>query len=259
MVRGTFLSSSCISVKSEPIADFLESTKPICNRVTRFLASTRESLYETETEEMTPSWRLPLLITTSNREIRAVARFHPLLIDLLLFQRRKSGPFFLHYILAMNQEWNPPKTYVYGPRVVHDHHHDELPDYLSRLSLGGEPKTYPVKKFVLEQGSIDKVRLDKLKSLLLENLYEGEGQSGNLYKWDDLKTILEATDEELDSALFLLGIVKAAFVAIGCNALTSHTYKIGKGENLKKCQLSNFHRHFQLSHTSFLQQICYFH
>ncbi|KAI3809500.1 hypothetical protein L1987_25476 [Smallanthus sonchifolius] len=74
-----------------------------------------------------------------------------------------------------------------------------------RLSLEGQPKTYPVKKFVLEQGTMDKARLDKLKSLLLENLYEeGDGQSGNLYKWDDLKTILHATDGELDSGLRLL-------------------------------------------------------
>ncbi|KAJ0890548.1 hypothetical protein HanRHA438_Chr09g0424961 [Helianthus annuus] len=51
---NTCLSSSCNKPNNESSAEFLDSVEPICNRVIKFLDSTRiGSLLETETEQLT--------------------------------------------------------------------------------------------------------------------------------------------------------------------------------------------------------------
>ncbi|KAI7730705.1 hypothetical protein M8C21_015095 [Ambrosia artemisiifolia] len=59
-------------------------------------------------------------------------------------------------------------------------------------------------------GSMELLRLEKLKKLLLENPYTDHVKmpDSGLYRWDDLKRLLQATDEELESDLTVLSAVE---------------------------------------------------
>uniref|UniRef100_A0A251T2W6 Putative sister chromatid cohesion protein Dcc1 n=1 Tax=Helianthus annuus TaxID=4232 RepID=A0A251T2W6_HELAN len=82
---------------------------------------------------------------------------------------------------------------------------------LKSMSLTkGRLKEAAVAVIKVAPGSMEFVRLEKLKKLLLENPYtSGEMPDCGLYRWDELKReVPGATDEELASALRVLSAVE---------------------------------------------------
>ncbi|KAK8676168.1 hypothetical protein V6N13_034222 [Hibiscus sabdariffa] len=65
----TFLSSSWRKHRSESMVEFFDLVVLICNRVIKFLNSTRIASFFEEDVDMTPSWRTPLRIKISLSEI----------------------------------------------------------------------------------------------------------------------------------------------------------------------------------------------